>query len=212
MPLMSLPQPVLYLRDERDVSQACGEPQVEVNSGSLTLIGLDTEWPPFVHNAKTSTLQLGIADGRTYVISLHELRRIPQTLRVLLADQTVAKVGKSIDGDVKRLFTDYKLEVKGAIDLAWRAKELGLVKDARIGFDAMCRKFLGRSLSGKTDIRLSDWSQTPLSPQQLEYAALDALAGAYLMNHFEGAAAAEQVPSRLLANCEMGLASWALVF
>ena len=125
---LTLSEPVRYLRSEAETRTAMSMLQEEVNDGKLSVVGLDIEWPPFEKDAKASTLQLAVADGRVYVIALCELPRMPMSLKVLLADATLAKVGKSIDGDVKRLSADYNLDVQGAIDLAWRAKELNLVK------------------------------------------------------------------------------------
>ena len=195
VPCLTLPQPVQYLRRESDVRAAFGDLQVDVNDGTLGMVGFDLEWPAHDKTAKVSTLQIGRSDGRAYVVAMHELTRIPLALRTFLEDDKVIKVGKKIFEDVARFFKDYGLVVNGVLDLAHRAKELRLVTDARIGLDAMCRRFLSRCIPGKTSVRLSDWSQTPLSAEQLEYAGVDAYAGALLMDHFEENALAETVPS-----------------
>ena len=69
---LTLSEPVRYLRSEAETRTAISMLQEEVNDGKLSVVGLDIEWPPFEKDAKASTLQLAVADGRVYVIALYE--------------------------------------------------------------------------------------------------------------------------------------------
>ena len=136
-------------------------------------------------------------DGHSYVIALHELNRIPVPLRTLLNDPIVTFVGSRIQGDANRLAeSPFKLPVASCADLAARGRELGLItKGQKRGLDPMCRAFLSKQIPNKSAMQMSDWQATPLSDEQVEYGAVDAVASAMLWEYFEAAAEAEKVPS-----------------
>ena len=131
------------------------------------------------------------------MISLHELKRIPLALKTLLADVRVTFTGSKVTGDVNRLARDCTLKVASSADLAARANELGLLqRGQKRGLDAMCRTFLSLHIPNKREMQMSNWEATPLSDEQLQYGAMDAVVSARLWVHFEAAAQAEQVPSK----------------
>jgi hypothetical protein len=137
-------------------------------------------------------------DGHSYVIALHELKRIPAPLRTLLGDPSVTFVGSRVQDDANRLAaSQFKLCVASCADLAARGRELGLItKGPKRGLDPMCRVFLSKQIPNKSAMLMSIWQATPLSDEQVEYAAVDAVASATMIwECFEAAAEAEKVPS-----------------
>ncbi|KAJ7681120.1 hypothetical protein B0H17DRAFT_943362, partial [Mycena rosella] len=63
------------------------------------------------------------------------------------------------------------------VDLARLAKNSGVISDARMGLSDLCARVLGEKLEKPSHLQISqEWDNMNLSAEQLEYAALDALA------------------------------------
>ncbi|CAJ1849207.1 unnamed protein product [Sphenostylis stenocarpa] len=109
---------------------------------------------------------------------------IPQNLQLLLENPEVMKyytnfdlhkVGVGIHGDATKFFRDYKISVKGMMDLSFHAnKKLG--GDHKWGLSSLTEKLLSKQLKKPNKIRLGNWETPVLSKEQLQYAATDAFA------------------------------------
>jgi ribonuclease D len=86
----------------------------------------------------------------------------------LLADRAVEKVFHDADYDLRVLDRDYGFAVQRVFDTRIAAQLIG---EPAIGLAALLEKYLGVKLS-KTHQK-ADWSQRPLSPGMLAYAADD---------------------------------------
>jgi ribonuclease D len=99
---------------------------------------------------------------------------------MFLANPQILKVGWNVTQDLLRLERESQgsnpRPYAGGIELAKLAKGLGVISDARTGLADICAVVLGVRLDKTTPVRLSsNWDSLSLSPQQVEYAAADAL-------------------------------------
>ncbi len=173
----------VYLKDHQGVDAFIGELNRRANDDGaqkLTHVGLDCEWP-LPWRSKVATLQLATSDGAACVIQLSKLSTIPDSLKNFLARPDVAKVGKNIGNDVKRL-RDHDLHVAAVIDVAHAAKAAARVVSAQISLAELVRQLLSKRLAGKADLRTQTAWDGELSDEQLKYAAVDAYAGALLLD------------------------------
>lgn len=143
------------------------------------LIGFDTETRPSFKKGQTfnvALLQLSSHD----VCYLFRLNRIgmPDSLRELLEDPTLTKVGLSIHDDFRNLRKTYDFEPAGFVELQtfvtrWNIIDKSLSKLYGILF--------GQRLSKSQ--RLSNWESEQLADAQQHYAALDAFACIQIFRH-----------------------------
>jgi hypothetical protein len=103
---------------------------------------------------------------------------LPATLISFLENSQIIKVGCAVQQDLDRLAKETKCgPFRGGLDLAQLAKDLKVIPDARMGLADLCARLLGQKLEKPQTIQISnDWDNQNLSPAQVEYAALDALA------------------------------------
>ena len=106
--------------------------------------------------------------------------KLPLALQMFLANPQILKVGRNVTQDLKRLERENQgsnpASYTGGVELAKLAKDLGVISDARVGLADICAAVLGVRLDKSTPVRISSsWDSLNLSPQQVEYAASDAL-------------------------------------
>lgn len=145
------------------------------------VIGFDTETRPAfrkgqLHNV--ALLQL-YAHEVCYLFRLNKIG-LPESLKQLLEDPGVVKVGLSTHDDFHNLRRQYELEPAGFVELQnyvgrWHIADLSLTKINGILF--------GERLSKSQ--RLSNWEAETLTPSQQAYAALDAVACVRIYEHLE---------------------------
>jgi len=109
----------VYLRSTQQIRHAIGELQELVNEKKLKFVGLDAEWVP--GSPGVHTLQIATADGRAFLIPIHQLKTIPAQLKFFLEDDEVAKVGRQIGGDVSRLRHHHGIVVQNTVEIGTRA-------------------------------------------------------------------------------------------
>ena len=152
-------------------------------------MGLDLEWKPTFRarqaTSRAAVLQLS-GPGLCLVIQLQQLKHIPRQLRQLLADPTLLKVGVSVDDDLAKLRHDWGVASSGYVDVG---RVGGRVFFHHCPFRTMSVQNMAASLWGiqlpKSDaVRLGNWEHPELSTKQVEYAALDAMAGRAIYQEF----------------------------
>ncbi|XP_039951247.1 exonuclease 3'-5' domain-containing protein 2-like [Bactrocera neohumeralis] len=133
-------------------------------------LGLDCEWvdAPYV-----SVLQLCSHKGYCAVIRLCKMESIPMSLCNLLSDRKVVKVGVGTAKDCEHL-EECDLPTKSALDLRFVAKLTGAKAQ---NLAEMYKAVVGGTLKKDLELIRSDWEADTLTPQQIQYAADDAIAG-----------------------------------
>jgi ribonuclease D len=135
-------------------------------------------------------LQLSVP-GRTVLIDpLAGAELAP--LAGLFADPAVRKIFHAADYDLRSLYRDFRLEVRGLFDTMISAQLLG---EEKIGLNDVLGKYFGVTLDKR--FQRADWSIRPLSAAMVAYAAEDTRHLHRLVELFE---------ARLL---ELGRRDWA---
>lgn len=149
-----------------------------------TVLGLDCEWRPTFFKGQTSAIALLQLATQTSCALIHLTHLAPGPfLRKVLDNPEVLKVGVGIAHDVELLLQTRKLRVRGLIDVG----ELAAAKDSSLSGHSLKR--LGLALLGieswkRKKVTMSNWEKRPLTPKQIEYAALDAWVSQALFHHF----------------------------
>ncbi|XP_059151349.1 exonuclease 3'-5' domain-containing protein 2-like isoform X2 [Physella acuta] len=137
------------------------------------VVGLDCEW---VRTCKVACLQLACASGPCVIIRLFKLNpSFPQTLKSLLADKSILKIGVAVTDDSKKLLFDYGLQVSGCVDLRNILNRVrGVFNCPSQGLGGLARCILGVELSKDKKVRCGNWESEIYSREQINYAATDA--------------------------------------
>ena len=146
----------------------------------VSAVGFDIEWKPQVVSKKyggteneTAVLQLAV-EKSCLVLHVYHMNRLPKSLKLVLRDKDILKVGSDIKRDGSKLQGDLGLVLEGLADIQLMAKEID-PSMRKTGLKALAQTFLGIELNKKT--AMSNWEKYPLTFTQIEYAALDAWIG-----------------------------------
>ncbi|KAK7277991.1 hypothetical protein RJT34_23012 [Clitoria ternatea] len=155
------------------------------------VVGVDCEWKPnYVKGSKpnkVSIMQIA-SEKMAFIFDLIKLHKeVPDILddcltRILLSPR-ILKLGYNFQCDAKQLAHSYE-ELRCFKSYEMLLDIQNIFKEPRGGLAALTEKILGASLN-KTR-RNSNWEQRPLTPNQLEYAALDAVVLVHIFHHLPG--------------------------
>jgi 3'-5' exonuclease len=180
---------------------------------NYAFVGIDCEWKPgfyLINQRETQPvllLQISIHD-QAYLLDLQSLARpllamheamtpaeqlLNEILEKVFLSTHLFKVGFQVEQDLQKLAVSYPhipafqevCAVLEAGELATKVVRLRRQKNARLLTSSLSRlteHFLGRSVN--KDQQVSDWSARPLTNEQIEYAALDALVTPILVAQF----------------------------
>ncbi|EUC67257.1 3'-5' exonuclease [Rhizoctonia solani AG-3 Rhs1AP] len=174
---------IKYLRTAKEVNVA-----LQSAKGPF---GFDIEWKPcFVRGMPESPialLQLARPD-QIFLIQLTAMESFPPRLRHVLENYEIIKAGVGIAGDAKKLWRDYGVSLLGAVELSKLARVTDSPRWAAtkpnelIGLARLVQIYHSYQMRKSMKVKLSNW-ELALNPNQIEYAASDALAGATLYQH-----------------------------
>jgi ribonuclease D len=145
------------------------------------LLGFDTETRPAYRKGESyppSLLQL--ASSREVFIFQLKWLGLPVPLRKILNDPQVIKTGVGLDYDIRELKKLAPFKGAGLVDLAKRAKKIGIKNHGLRGLAAV---LLGFRIS--KGAQTSNWAKDELTSQQIRYAATDAWVGRELYQALE---------------------------
>ncbi|KAG9242084.1 hypothetical protein BJ878DRAFT_189630 [Calycina marina] len=166
------------------------------------LLGFDLEWKPEARSGSgikkcVSLIQLAseerIALFHVALFPGDKLEDLmPPTLKKIMEDPQVTKVGVAIKGDCTRLKNNLIIESRGLFELSHLYKlvkysassEPKLINKKLISLAQQTRELLHLPLFKGGDVRGSDWSQS-LVMDQIVYAAADAYAGIHIFDALE---------------------------
>nr|XP_011466152.1 PREDICTED: uncharacterized protein LOC101292807 isoform X2 [Fragaria vesca subsp. vesca] len=152
------------------------------------VVGLDCEWKPnYVKGSrpnKVSIMQIA-SDKMVFILDLIKLYQdvpdvLDDSLTRVLQSPGILKLGYNFQCDMRQLAQSYEdLECFKHYQMLLDVQNV--FKEPRGGLSGLAKKILGVGLN-KTR-RNSNWEQRPLTPNQLEYAALDAVVLVHIFGH-----------------------------
>ncbi|RLM86144.1 hypothetical protein C2845_PM04G00510 [Panicum miliaceum] len=137
------------------------------------LVGLGVQWTPThlpLHGAPPAPATLQLCVGhRCLLFHLAHADAVPEALRRFLADPRVTFVSSSSANDRRMLWAHYGLHVG-------RARELRAVASmGNASLEDMADRFLGYpGIHKPREVAMSAWHAPRLSPDQVQYACVDA--------------------------------------
>ncbi|KAJ8317699.1 hypothetical protein KUTeg_005603 [Tegillarca granosa] len=152
----------------------------------VKVIGFDCEWVFEGHRRHpVSLLQIATQHGDCALIRiLNFYPNIPESLKNVLANRRILKVGVAAKDDGQKLLHDFGLEVYGCVDLRFLLNRIrGLYKCKTRGLQGLSQGVLGIKMKKDVKIRCGNWEAQKLSPQQIEYAADDAIIAVDIFTH-----------------------------
>uniref|UniRef100_A0A4W5QX44 Exonuclease 3'-5' domain-containing protein 2 n=1 Tax=Hucho hucho TaxID=62062 RepID=A0A4W5QX44_9TELE len=164
-------------------------PMLQKDLSVYPVLGLDCEW------VKSQTKALGVSvKGKTSAVSLLQMasysglcvlvrlqpfrggqQDLPLTLKEVLSDPHILKVGVGCYEDGKRLTRDYGLALGCTVDLRYLAlRQRKVALNNGLSLKSLAADLLNVSLEKSLELRCSDWEADQLTLQQMTYAARDA--------------------------------------
>ena len=140
--------------------------------GQAKIIGVDLEADSMYHYFEKVCLLQIATESASYVMDPLALRDL-SALHAVFSNPRIRKVFHGADYDIRSLYRDFRIEVENLFDTQLACKFLGL---RETGLEALLRCRFHVELNKK--YQRADWSQRPLSPEMLDYAAMD---GRYLI-------------------------------
>jgi ribonuclease D len=137
--------------------------------GQSKIIGVDLEADSLYHYFEKVCLIQVATESASYVIDPLALRDL-SALHPVFSNPGIRKVFHGADYDIRSLYRDFRLEVENLFDTQCACKFLGL-RDS--GLEALLRSRFHVELNKK--YQRADWSQRPLSPEMVKYAATDSM-------------------------------------
>ncbi|MEO9484466.1 MAG: 3'-5' exonuclease [Ekhidna sp.] len=164
LPLLAFEGKIHTLDTEEDCYEAVKELR------RFDVVGFDTEKKPTFTKGEynhTAMVQLSTMEN-AYLFRLNNMG-YPTALFDFMADESILKLGISIDDDLKDLNKAREFNPKNFTDLNDVVRELGV---KHMGVKKLAAVFLESRISKNQQV--SNWENQILSPAQLKYAATDA--------------------------------------
>jgi len=140
--------------------------------GRAEIIGVDLEADSLHHYFEKVCLLQIATDSASYIIDPLAIKDL-SSLHPVFSNSHIRKVFHGADFDVRSLYRDFWIGVENLFDTQLACKFLGF---RETGLESVLRNRFQVDLNKK--FQRADWSQRPLSPELLEYAAMD---GRYLI-------------------------------
>lgn len=138
------------------------------------LIGFDSEQKPTFKKGekanKISLIQLANAD-ECYLVQVLQIKELSPLLD-FIRDRNFVKIGINLVGDKKALYDEYKIHMKGTLDLDGILTKLSSKNS--IGAKKVAKVFLNKNLLKSKKMSVSNWEAENLSVNQIKYASEDA--------------------------------------
>lgn len=145
----------------------------------LKYIGLDTETDTKRSRQKNipSTIQVAFGEGLVGIFQVYQMcylrkQEFPRSLKSLLENKWITKVGVGISNDSKGLIDSYETDVISTLDLEMIGWHMNL---PRVSLAAMSYLYTGVLLDKRKSFAFAPWDSIDLSNEKWEYAANDAL-------------------------------------
>jgi ribonuclease D len=140
--------------------------------GQAEIIGADLEADSMHHYFEKVCLLQIATESVSYIVDPLAVRDL-SALRPVFSNPRLRKVFHGADYDIRSLYRDFQIKVENLFDTQLACLFLGLRETS---LEALLRNRFQVNLNKK--FQQADWSQRPLSPEMVEYAAMD---GRYLI-------------------------------
>lgn len=173
LPAVAYNEKIILVETENDLEEAVADLKRE------GIIGFDTETKPSFKRGKVYNVSLLQLSTRStcYLFRLN-IYGLPDSIKDILEDSSILKIGLSIHDDFHNLHKVYSINPDGFIELQ------NFVKKYNISDNSLSRIYgilFGHRISKGQ--RLSNWEATELSTHQKAYAAMDALACLHIYDY-----------------------------
>ena len=185
----ALPSVVSVAYDVLTAEQVLREHGFTPNENKLApaLVGFDVETRPSFSKGqanRNAPALVQLSNERACVlVHLASMRGdAPPTLRALCEDAATLFVGNGVLNDMRDLDRTYNFQSRGFVDtgvvaLTHGVKKHGLkASSARYGYDAEKPK----------SVQMSNWERAPLDRRQIDYGAIDAALGLWVLKRMHG--------------------------
>ena len=182
--LMELSCKTIYTLNRNECNLLCEDIELCLCDQTNAFIGFDMEWSVKYQvgkEEKTALIQICIAPDTCFLFHVFNMGfPLPRNLKNLLSSKHVKKVGVNIESDLWKLERDYDIQVldiikNSMVDLGEFANQV-LGCEEKWSLDGLVKHLFHQKLDKNPDIRTGNWTNYPLSEEQKNYAALDALA------------------------------------
>jgi ribonuclease D len=165
---------VVVLQCSASVDHYC---QRLLNETHDRVFGMDCEWKPSFRQGRgeNPAAVLQICGGELCVlIQLLQVKGdkgFPQSLRHLLGDMGLVKVGVNIGKDFMKLTSNHQLHCAGYHDVGWAGGRILEGKlNRHMGIRTLCESLFQLSMAKNKKVSVSNWASPHLTDQQVEYA------------------------------------------
>ncbi|ETO32642.1 hypothetical protein RFI_04477, partial [Reticulomyxa filosa] len=165
------PKMLLKYIDEFEI---CENEMRKLLKSNPVLLGLDCEWKPTLRRSrKVAVIQIS-SNETCYVIQCIKWKELPQSLIELLTNNGIWKTGVGIRTDALMLRKSFGISLHGYLDLRYMVNDNNNGGIEISGLKDLSTHYLQVILhKGSQSPQCSNWECSPLSPQQLLYAAID---------------------------------------
>ncbi|XP_075980451.1 exonuclease 3'-5' domain-containing 2 isoform X2 [Anticarsia gemmatalis] len=165
-----------YLKIVTVTTEECCDKVVDElrrRSKKYNALGFDCEWVTEKQGKRrpVAYIQLSSYDGYCGLFNMNVMKSIPPSLKSLLEDETIYKVGVAPADDSQYLFHDFGVACKQTLDLRHLAD---LSRHEPGGLAFLAKSVLGAVMDKSWKVRCSDWEAEELTTRQVNYAAIDA--------------------------------------
>ncbi|KAF8527901.1 ribonuclease H-like domain-containing protein, partial [Hysterangium stoloniferum] len=124
---------------------------------------------------KTALVQLASA-SIALLVQVSAMSQFPNSIKAILQNPAIIKVGVGIQGDVKKLRDDYGVNMNGSLELGYLARAVDPQWSASRGLISLARlakAYQGIDFKKLKRVQMSNW-ELMLTEEQQDYAANDA--------------------------------------
>jgi ribonuclease D len=164
LPLISFEKEIMVVENKEQAEIACNYLKLQ------TVLGFDTETKPCFKKGQkneVALLQLSTREN-AFLFRLNKMK-FEGSIRRILSDSTIIKVGVAIKDDLNALKKKAVFEPNSFVDLQEMVKKYGIQS---FSLQKLAAIVLGLRISKSK--RLSNWEADILNEPQLKYAATDA--------------------------------------
>ena len=148
-----------------DTDQGLKEVLPALKQSSFLAVDLEAD-SMFNFQEKVCLMQLAVP-GLNLVVDPLAISNL-ELLKPLFANKNTQKILHGADYDIRSLYRDFGFEINNLFDTELACRFLGF---SETGLDAVLRRRFNIGLDKR--FQRKDWSNRPLSPEMVEYAALD---------------------------------------